>query len=73
MLRRILVITIVVMGVFCLNGCKKHADEVQPEVEKVKTTAEYEAEAKEQIDKENMAEELERIDKEMEQDVSQEE
>ena len=73
MLRRILVVTIVVMSVFCLNGCKKRADEVQADTEEAKTAAEYEVEAKEQINKENMAEELERIDKELEQDISQEE
>ena len=73
MLRRILVMVVMtVISVFYLNGCKKRADEVQPDTEKVKTAAEYKAEAKEQINKENMAEELERIEKALEQDISQE-
>lgn len=66
MLRKILVIAIIaVISVLCLNSCKKTSDEP-------KTAAEYKAEAKEQINKENMAQELDRIEKELEQDVSQE-
>jgi len=73
MFRKILVmIVIIVTSIFYLNGCKKRADEVQPDTEEVKTAAEYEAEAKEQINKENMAEELERIEKALDQDISQE-
>ena len=66
MFRKILVIVVMtVISVFCLNGCKKQEDEV-------KTAAEYKAEAKEQINKDNMAEELENIEKALEQDISQE-
>ncbi len=73
MLRRILVMVVMtVISIFYLSGCKKRADDAQPDTEKVKTAAEYEAEAKEQINKENMAEELERIEKALEQDISQE-
>jgi hypothetical protein len=73
MLQRILMIAIIaVMSVFCLNGCKERSSGTQSDQEEVKTAAEYEADAKEQINKENMAEELERIDKELQQDISQE-
>ena len=73
MLRRIFMIAIItVMSFFYLNGCKEHSSDTQSNQEEVKTAAEYEAEAKEQINKENMAEELERIEKSLEQDISQE-
>ena len=73
MLRRILIIAIIaVMSVFCMNGCKERSSSTQSGQEEVKTAAEYEAEAKEQVNKENMAEELERIEKALDQDISQE-
>ena len=73
MLRRILMIAIIaVMSVFCLNGCKERSSGTQSDQEEAKTAAEYEAEAKEQINKENMAEELESIEKALEQDIGQE-
>ncbi|MHC4220859.1 MAG: hypothetical protein ACYST9_00435 [Planctomycetota bacterium] len=73
MLRRILIITIIAVAcVFCLNGCKKRSGVTQLGHGETETTSEYEAQAKEQINKENMAQELERIEKEMEQDISQE-
>lgn len=71
MYRRILIVAIIaVISVSCLNGCKESSDDAQQEV---KTAAEYRVEAKEQINKENMAQELDRIDKELEQDIGQEE
>ena len=76
MFRKILVIVIVTaISVFCLSGCKKRSSEPEsePAQEVLKTTAEYQAEAREQINKENMAEELEGIEKELELDISQEE
>ena len=73
MLRRILMIAIIaVMSVFCMNGCKERSSSTQSDQEEVKTVADYKAEAKEQINKENMAEELERLEKSLEQDISQE-
>ena len=71
MLLRILLIIVVATAVtvFSLNGCKKSSDTQQ---EQAKTLAEYQDEAKEQITEENMAEELEDIEKAVEQDVSQE-
>ena len=72
MLRKVLVIVAVtVISVFCLSGCKKRSSEAESSQEVLKTMAEYEAEAKKQINKENMAEELERIEKTLEQEVSE--
>lgn len=74
MFRKILVIVIVTaISISCLSGCKKRSSEPEPAQEVLKTTAEYQAEAREQINKENMAEELEGIEKELEFDISQEE
>lgn len=72
MFRKVLVIVAVTaISVFCLSGCKKRSSEAESDEEVLKTMAEYEAEAKEQINKENMAEELERIEKALEQELSQ--
>lgn len=72
MLRKILVIiAITAISVSCLTGCKKAPSEAEPEQEVLKTMAEYETEAKEQINKENMAEELEKIEKELEKEISE--
>ena len=67
MLRKVIVvITVTAIGVFSLSGCKKKSDEG------AKTAAEYKAEAEKEITKENMAEELEAIEKAMEEDISAE-
>jgi len=81
MLHKVLVIVAVTaISVFCLSGCKKRSSEPHPSErrgeaessqEVLKTMAEYEAEARKQINKENMAEELERIEKTLEQEVSE--
>ena len=72
MLRRILIITTIAATCVCLNGCKKRSGVTQLGHGETKAASEYDAQAKEQINKENMAQELERIEKEMEQDISQE-
>ena len=73
MLRKILIIiAVITISVFCLSGCKKRSSEAEPEREEVKTTAEYEAEAKREINKDNMAEELDKIEKALEQEIRQE-
>ena len=73
MLRKVLVIAAVAaISVFCLSGCKKRSSETESGQEVLKTAAEYEAEASEEINKENMAEELENIEKALEQEISQE-
>ena len=73
MLRKVLVIVAVVaISVFCLSGCKKRSSEPEPDQEVLKTMPEYEAKARKQIKKENMAEELEKIKKTLEQELDQE-
>ena len=73
MLRKVLVIVAVVaISVFCLSGCKKRSSEPEPGQEALKTMPEYEAKARKQIKKENMAEELEKIKKTLEQELDQE-
>jgi hypothetical protein len=69
MLRKVLVMVAVgAIMAFCVSGCKKSSDEsgAGGEVEAPKTMADYEAEAEKEITEENMAEELERIEKEIE-------
>jgi len=71
MARKILItIVVTAISVFCVTGCKKSPDgSSQPEV---KTSAEYKAEAESEITAENVAEELERMEKELEAELSQE-
>lgn len=73
MLRKILVIVVVtaITG-FCLGGCKKRSSETGSDREVTGALAEYKTEAEKQINKENMVEELEKIERAMEQEVSQE-
>ena len=72
MLSRILIVVIaVLLSVVCLTGCKKggpQTDNEPTDVNQIKTPAEYEVEAKEQIDKSNMLDELEKIEKSVEQE-----
>ncbi len=73
MLRKFFILSfIAVIVVFCLNGCKDRSSGTQSDQEEAKTAAEYEAEAEEQITRENMAQELERIEKAIDQDISRE-
>jgi len=68
MFRKLLVIAVAVaISVFCLSGCKKSGSEPEQ-----KTMADYEAEAREQINKDNMDKELEQLEKQLEQELSQE-
>ena len=70
MLRKVLIIiALATISSFCISGCDGDAesDEVV-----VKTEAEYKAEAEAQINEENMAEELENIEKALEQEISEE-
>lgn len=69
MLRKVLVLCVsAVMCLAWLAGCKKSSSET----ETVKTEAEYKAEAEKDISKENMDEELAKIEKEMEEDLKEE-
>lgn len=72
MLRRIIVIAVVTaISVFWISGCKKTSSESKPQEEVAKTQAEYDAEAKKDITKDNMASELEKMEKNMEQEASE--
>jgi len=73
MLRKIL--TIAVRAILCLSllsGCKGSSSESQAEQEAAKTEAQYKAEAEKEINKDNMAEELDKIEKAMAQEAAQE-
>ncbi len=73
MLRKVL--TISVAAILCISymgGCKKTSSETVTQQDVVKTEAEYKAEAEKEISEENMAAELEKIEKAMEQEASQE-
>jgi hypothetical protein len=70
MLRRLLVITAAAaITVFCLGGCKKSPDEEQAGA-RPPTIEDYRAEAEKEITRDNMAAELDRLEKEIEQDIS---
>ena len=69
------VLTISVAAILCLSylgGCKKTSSEAENEQDVVKTEAEYKAEAQKEINEDNMAAELEKIERAMEQEASQE-
>ncbi|MHC4658577.1 MAG: hypothetical protein ACYS83_05285 [Planctomycetota bacterium] len=69
MLRKVLVVVAVAaIVVFWFSGCKKSSDESGAEAPK--TMVDYEAEAKEEITEENLAEELAKLEKEVEAETS---
>ena len=73
MLRKVLVIIVsATISFFYISGCDNSSSDAEPNEEVVKTDAEYEAEAEAQINEENMAEELEKIEKALEQEISRE-
>ena len=73
MLRKVLIIvTVAAISVFYMSGCEKSPDNLESSDEVVKTIAEYQADAEKEISKENMADELDKIEKELEQELSQE-
>jgi uncharacterized membrane protein len=68
-----IIITLVILGIFYIGGCDKTSSDTESEGDVVvKTQAEYEAEAKEQITEENMEEELANLEKQIEQEISEE-
>ena len=70
MVKRIFILFLVAaITVLCMNGCKKKSDEEPVEV---KTEAEYKAEAEKQINTENMEAELDKLEKEIEQEAATE-
>jgi len=65
---------VALMCVFWLGGCKKKvATDTGSEQTTPKTMMELEDESKEEITKENMLEELEKIEKQVEKEISEEE
>ncbi len=87
MSRKILVIAVTALICFiCLSGCKKGADESETSPEKTEATlenspeskpletgvmSEHQIEAKKQINKKNMDEELEKIEASLEKELSE--
>jgi len=69
------VLTIFVVAILCISytgGCKKTSSETVAQQDVVKTEAEYKAEAEKEISEDNMAAELEKIERAMEQEAGQE-
>jgi len=68
-----IIITLAILGSFFISGCGKTSsdNETGGDVE-VKTQAEYDAEAKEQITEDNMEQELANLEKQIEQEISEE-
>ena len=74
MLRKtFLIVAIAALMGLCLTGCKKSSDDSNTQVatpaSEVKTATEYGAEAEKEITKENMAGELDKLEKEIETDI----
>ena len=67
MVRKLLVMFLVIM-LLGFAGCKKSSEE-QEQSESVKSMAEFEAEARETIDEENLSDELSKLEKEIESDI----
>jgi hypothetical protein len=74
MLRKVFVIILLaILGSFYLGGCDKTSSDSESEGDVVvKTQAEYDAEAEKQITEENMEDELANLEKQIEQDISEE-
>lgn len=66
MFKKVLMI-LALIAVLCFVGCKKGSDE-DNSVE-IKTAAEYEQEAQEQITEDNMGTELDRLEKSIDSDI----
>jgi len=68
-----IIITLAILGSLFIGGCGKTSSDNESEEDViVKTQAEYEAEAKEQITEDNMEEELANLEKQIEQEISEE-
>lgn len=68
-----IIIALVILGSFYFSGCDKGSGSNEPEEDVVvKTQAEYKAEAKEEITQENMESELASLEKEIDQEISEE-
>ena len=68
-----IIMTLAILGSLFISGCGKTSSDTESEEDViVKTQAEYEAEAKEQITEDNMEEELANLEKQIEQEISEE-
>jgi len=67
----LVLIILIIAGLLCVQGCKKSSPESEPVDEAVKTAADYAQEAASEIDTENMADELDRIEGEMAQEEAE--
>jgi len=72
MLKKLLAISVLVLLMFAFFGCKKTADNKVSNEAAAKSTAEYQAEAKSQINKDNMSSELDKLEKSIEADAGTE-
>jgi hypothetical protein len=68
LLKVLIIVAIIAISVV---GCKKRSSGPQPGQTELKTMAEYEAEAKKEITKDNMTQELDKIEKDLQQETSQ--
>jgi uncharacterized membrane protein len=72
MLRTMLVLAVtMVVLLFSVSGCKKASKSPKAGEEPVKTAAEYGAEAKKDINEENMNQELDKLEQELQQEAEQ--
>ncbi len=71
MLHKTLVILLIILAIIVLSGCKKSPSPTAQQ-ETQKTAAEYKAEAKKEITKDNKAGELDKIEKEMQEEAARE-
>ena len=68
-----IIIALTILCSFYISGCDKTSSDNESDGDVVvKTQAEYEAEAEEQITEENMEEELGDLEKQIEQEISEE-
>ena len=68
-----IIITLTILASCFISGCgETSSDSKSEEAAIVKTEAEYEAEAKEQITEDNMEQELANLEKQIEQEISEE-
>ena len=72
MLRSILVLAVtIVVLLFSVNGCKKKSKGPETTEETAKTSADYKAEAKKDINEKNMEQELDKLEQELNKEAEQ--
>lgn len=72
MSRKIVFVWIVVLYLLSLAGCSESKQQAAPQADETKTAAEYKAEADKEITEENVADELDKLEEEIEQEAGQE-